>query len=88
MWQFGENKDSISYLMNPPPHIYYKPGEYQIKLTIESDLHCIDSMTSEKIIVDPSDLQIPNVFTPDGDGLNDYFVVEVNIDKAINSRNI
>jgi gliding motility-associated-like protein len=76
LWQFGENKDSISYLMNPPPHIYYKPGEYQMKLTIESDLHCIDSMTSEKIKVDPSDLQIPNVFTPDGDGLNDYFVVE------------
>ncbi len=77
VWQFGENKDSISYLMNPQPHIYYKPGEYQIKLTIESDLHCIDSMTSEKIKVDPSDLQIPNVFTPDGDGLNDYFVVEL-----------
>jgi gliding motility-associated-like protein len=75
-WQFGEDKDSISYLMNPQPHIYYKPGEYQIKLTIESDLHCIDSMTSEKIVVDPSSLQIPNVFTPDGDGLNDYFVLE------------
>jgi gliding motility-associated-like protein len=76
LWQFGENKDSISYLANPQPHIYYKPGEYQIKLTIESDLHCIDSMTSEKITVDPSNLEIPNVFTPDGDGLNDYFVVE------------
>ena len=76
LWQFGENKDSISDLTNPQPHIYYKPGEYQIKLTIESDLHCIDSMTSEKIVVDPSSLQIPNVFTPDGDGLNDYFVIE------------
>jgi gliding motility-associated-like protein len=33
-------------------------------------------MRSENIKVDPSKLEIPNVFTPDGDGLNDYFNVE------------
>lgn len=75
-WEFGENKDSISYLMNPVPHIYYIPGDYYIKLTVESDMHCVDSTTSEKIVVDPSSLEIPNVFTPDGDGLNDNFIVK------------
>jgi gliding motility-associated-like protein len=75
LWQFGDNKDSISALANPPAHIYYKPGEYFVTLTVESDMHCVDSSTSEKIVVDPSNLDIPNVFTPDGDGLNDYFVV-------------
>ncbi len=74
-WEFGENKDSISTLMNPPPHIYYKPGDYTVKLTVESALHCVDSLRSDAISVDPSKLEIPNVFTPNGDGLNDYFMV-------------
>ncbi len=73
-WEFGD--DSVSYLKDPPPHIYYRPGEYSVKLTIGDELSCIDSMRFDKIVVDPSELKIPNVFTPNGDGINDYFVVE------------
>lgn len=75
-WEFGDSKDSISLLSTPEPHIYYKPGEYSVKLTIESALGCVDSMRFEKIVVDKSELHIPNVFSPDGDGLNDNFIVE------------
>jgi gliding motility-associated-like protein len=73
-WEFGD--DSVSTLKDPPQHTYYRPGEYSVKLTIESDQLCVDSLRFEKIVVEPSELQIPNVFTPDGDGLNDYFIVE------------
>jgi gliding motility-associated-like protein len=83
LWEFGD--DSTSDLQVPLPHTYYRPGEYKVKLTVESDLHCIDSMVFEKIVVDPSDLGIPNVFTPDGDGINDYFVTQ---DKSLRSLSV
>jgi gliding motility-associated-like protein len=73
-WEFGD--DSISVLSNPKPHTYYLPDEYSVKLTIESALHCIDSVRFDKIVVDPSSLAIPNVFTPNEDGINDKFMVD------------
>lgn len=87
-WEFGDKtqdgkkklpwiveQDSLWVFGNPFTHKYYKPGEYSVKLTIESVLHCIDSLRYEKIKVDDSELHIPNVFTPDGDGNNDNFIV-------------
>ena len=71
LWKFGD--DSVSFLADPGSHIFYKPGEYKVTMVIESELTCIDS-ASVTITVDPSLLQIPNVFTPNDDGLNDFFI--------------
>jgi len=71
LWRFGD--DSVSTAPDPGTHTYYIPGEYTVTLVIESELTCSDSATV-KIEVLPSSLQIPNVFTPNDDGLNDYFV--------------
>ncbi len=71
IWKFGD--DSVSTMINPGTHTYYIPGEYTLTLTIESDLTCRDSATV-KITVLPSSLQMPNVFTPNDDGINDFFI--------------
>jgi gliding motility-associated-like protein len=73
-WRFGD--DTISNSSIPISHTYYVPGQYSISLSIESDLGCIDSMRIDNIVVQPSSLNIPNVFTPDGDGNNEFFYVE------------
>lgn len=51
------------------------PGEHTITLTITTADGCTDSYTTIYVVL-PEDIVIPNVFTPNGDGINDRFVIE------------
>jgi len=56
----------------------YKPGRYPVRLTATNNFGCRDSSTFYHVRVDSSQIDsamIPNVFTPDGNGLNDLFVL-------------
>ena len=73
-WRFGD--DTISILETPEPHTYYNPKiEYEVVLIARSEEHCVDTFKFQYIKVDPSSLDIPNVFTPNGDSYNDKFII-------------
>jgi gliding motility-associated-like protein len=62
---------------------YYIPGYYYPKLTSISEEGCVDSFPNpiqgepiQEIYVEPSKLEVMNVFTPNDDNVNDYFVVD------------
>ena len=74
-WRFGD--DSLSREAGSVSHTYYKPGQYTVRLVIESSLNCVDSMEYKYVTVKPSMLSIPNVFTPDGDGINEFFKPDI-----------
>jgi gliding motility-associated-like protein len=71
-WQFGDGFESS--LMNPIHH-YEAPGIYTVNLVVTNGPpnYCTDSTAIQVEIVPPSSVTIPNVFTPNSDGVNDGF---------------
>ncbi|MDD3877620.1 MAG: PKD domain-containing protein [Bacteroidales bacterium] len=74
-WDFGNSSSGTQNTSNSQStsHYYTSEGTYTISLMVESVHGCVDS-TSKEVIIKPSfTFYIPNVFTPDGDNINDYF---------------
>ncbi len=71
-WAFG---DGIVVNDLNPSHTYTQPGEYFVTLTAANTLGCVSHITKGPYIVSLTDLFIPNVFSPNGDGINDLYLV-------------
>lgn len=71
-WNFGDGKSSSE---KDPVHVYENPGTYEVKLT-GYDIFGCSAFEVNQVQVTSADAQvvIPNAFTPNGDGLNDYFL--------------
>jgi gliding motility-associated-like protein len=74
-WQLGDGKSSTQKNLE---YIYASSGTYTISLTINRDTVCTDSVTKEITIFKYrfDDIIIPNIITPDNNGLNDTFTIK------------
>ena len=72
IWDYGDGAtDSTETLQ--AEHLYTQWGDYTVTLTLSVN-ECV-SEYSIPIIIE-ADLEFPNVITPNGDGINDVFVIK------------
>ena len=67
---------NITSTLPEPRFTYVETGDYSTELKVYNPQGC-DTSYFHTILVEPVKLKIPNVFTPNGDGTNDYFIISL-----------
>jgi len=71
-WYFNSTNQFQSAYQNPSFQ-YKEAGQYLVTLVVKSNQGCSDTITKPIIIGDDFGIYVPNVFTPNEDGVNDKF---------------
>jgi len=77
VWSFGNGTDVTTNSAGITANaVYSQPGTYTVTAYMNKGV-CQDTAVSIIHVDIPSKLEIPNVFTPNGDGVNDVFFLHV-----------
>lgn len=75
-WWNLNSQYSITTSDEEPTFTYVEEGEYDVQLAVYESHGC-DTTFHKTVKVNPVKLKVPNVFTPNGDGINDYFIISL-----------
>ena len=74
IWNFGDNGTLVQNSATNAQHIFNAAGIYTVLLIANGASSCNDTAISSLLVVDTTGLSMPNIFTPNGDGINDVYV--------------
>lgn len=80
-WIFLGTKESANGQVDSsgirnPERVFETPGKYPVMLVSTTDKGCVDSVVKFIEVNEDFSVYIPNTFTPNGDGVNDMFMVK------------
>ncbi|MCH7401941.1 gliding motility-associated C-terminal domain-containing protein [Belliella kenyensis] len=70
-WSFGDGTNTST---QNATHTYQKPGIYEVTLKTFDIYGCVSEATITIEVLASYRIMIPNAFTPNGDGINDFFL--------------
>ncbi len=75
-WTYGNGTSAtFSNTTVNPQTVYHQPGTYTVTM-FASKGDCLESTNTVIEVESPSSMVVPNIFTPNGDGVNDIFILQ------------